>query len=636
SPVMDSAAERFFESAELLGMTGSLLEKKRDLSYFMRSRRLAQTICAPLLYKDIDMVSRYPGLRWSPESLHALIRNSHAVQSIAMGGQLLELYYLGVVKATGDLHGQKRKQQQEALRHQTHSIPPASQSLPTAMSTCDGVLLRLCRVLPSSPLLTAVHLGELHIKTENQLRLLARTITAMEYLEDMSLDILCSTRPLQKTIVPTLFFSCPPTLKSAVFDLKAHGPAHSDIVNEQETNTPPNSTLVTMLQDPPSRRQAPLQLLTKLYLNCAAPDSTDTNSVRSMLAHCPALVSLGMPACMGLKESIQEFSEAVVKTCPRLQDLHQEYAAGGHEESVMAALINAMPKETLRAFSFNGFNEGQNNFESAFQRHSGSLTKISLPACQDLSEHAIAFVIHCCGQLVEFEAVAGVKSEHEPSVDVEFLWRSSCCFATRKLQILRLTVGIRDWLDKKFEVNEEEMAAVDDEDFHENFQPRPYRVEKELMNLKQRIGRIYEEIGEQTDLRILELRVAMSSSHLNDSYNPHQLKPKYTYRDEIFPDILSLGKKRKTKNGSREWGGLPYFSKLSKLEELRGSVCVSLIDGAFEHRIGKDEAEWMLKHWPKLRVAEFYQQEVDNESPYISQHFKWLVEQMPGLQIVDK
>jgi hypothetical protein len=461
-------------------------------------------------------------------------------------------------------------------------------------------------------------LSELHIKTKNQLGL----------LEDVCLYTFASTSTFLETIIPTLFFSCPPTLKSAVFDLKAHGQAHLDITNKQDATIPPDSTLATMLQNPPLRRTSLLHHLTKLYLNCEAAGSTDTNTVRSILTHCPALVSLGLPSSMALKETAEQFADAIVKACPRLQDLHQEYATGNMEESIMAAIIDAMPAGTLRAFSFNKFNEGNDDFGSAFDRHSSSLAKINLPDCQGLSEETIQLIFHSCSELVEFEAVGDEKARTKSEIEFDLLTEAP--WATKKLQVLRLTVGISEWVEKHFDVEDTDFDGYDDFDF---IDPSPTRVLEECLDMKESIGTMYEEIGAQANLRILDLRMSMTSS--NDAWSSlrsNHPRPVFTYRNNIFPDMLSLGPKYR--GGRRGWGGLRYFSKLSKLEELRGSVCVNSIETAYEYELGQDEAVWMSKFWPKLKVAEFYRQKKGEQPPEVAPHFKWLLERMPGLQIV--
>ncbi|KAF9127108.1 hypothetical protein BG015_004597 [Linnemannia schmuckeri] len=107
--------------------------------------------------------------------------------------------------------------------------------------------------------------------------------------------------------------------------------------------------------------------------------------------------------------------------------------------------------------------------------------------------------------------------------------------------------------------------------------------------------------------------------------------------DASFPGLLSLGDESLGRRGYLSW-----LSGLTKLRELRGHVQATTSETS--KTVGQKELEWMLEHWPRLKVIELLPALRDRHGKPRSlfpvdlspPHIVWLQKQRPDLYITQE
>jgi hypothetical protein len=127
------------------------------------------------------------------------------------------------------------------------------------------------------------------------------------------------------------------------------------------------------------------------------------------------------------------------------------------------------------------------------------------------------------------------------------------------------------------------------------------------------LERLCRQLGVLTDLRILDLRVAVWS------------RSNVTYKDKTFAGMLSLEDRT-----TGRFGWLQLLGGLKNLEQLHGSFNLDAMLEGFEFR--QEEADWMVEHWPKLQFIEFYVHHVGKRVT-LPPAVQSMVERLPGLEV---
>ncbi|KAF9083278.1 hypothetical protein BGX29_003249, partial [Mortierella sp. GBA35] len=528
-------------------MVGSRLNKS-NLSRFMRACHPVFRACTPGFFKDVDVIFDSEEQEPSLEILKPVVDNAHNIRAIRMDADFLELYFNETARAC---HSPETRDAGAGTQPMAAGCQSTSTTLSPSLSMVhltsidfsapfvsvwaqptqpsdlhdSGVYFeQLCRIITSNPRLTSITLKNFGFKDEQEFRLLASTISSLDKLENLKVDVMWFSLPAD-IFFPSLLFGCPSSLKSAVFSQPIVGPARANTA--AATTTTSSQELL--------RRSASLQHLTKLYWDSEIP--TRANTVISVLAHCPHLVIFSPPA-IEKSNDLNQFAKSVVKHCPSLCDL-------GNPDS-MFAIAKPYQRRHCDRFLHAALARG-----SPWTWFSEDTTS---PSQESSSGNA---------RPSPFEAVG--EDLAETQADLHDLCAK--VWASTSIQVLRLAIIVGDWNNKRFEVGDDDFdERGPDFDF---VNPSPARVDRELGELIEPFATLYQQIGAQTMLRILELMIASAPETLYQG-------PTFSFENYIFPDFLSLGEK--LPSGRRGWGGLAYFSNLSKLEELRGSFCVDMIE----------------------------------------------------------
>ncbi|KAF9541925.1 hypothetical protein EC957_002555 [Mortierella hygrophila] len=669
------STEVFFGIPELVAHVLSFLDRQ-DLSRLMRASRHMYTTTAPLLFRDIDLRA-IPDRRlaYTQNGLTSLARNAHLIKSIRMDGIFFAHYYeclataaaseqpQDVTTGTGtgagigppatgtptfvDRRFPLAAPAVTSLEHvkfpRMNNLTRFEYNLPPPGGDWDGpkipyiddshlVLSRFSLMIPpaQAPRLVSLTLNGPLIRHQRDLNFLTQTVAGMTGLQTLRLGI-DREEHMKYDLVPRIFFRLPSSIQVFVIRVMNVG-EDWELQQEGRDDTTPTAQEAY-------RRDGPFLKL-KEWGVCVDYLMDNPEPYFLMLSYCPELELVMIPQMLnrGDEETLAQF---IVRQCPKLRRLSRvdvgfilpdngeddEEGGGmgseyGNCDGVMMKLTSeVMPEDTLEAFYYEGYYENSDLFwprlTSMLSAQFQSLREVHLRRARGLNGYSITQLLNFTPLLESLIIQRDEEGWDEtPSFGVRLQHLSDVSWASSRLQELRVDVDFGY------------LSIMD-------MNSRPFSLDSSIVDIMaMSLGGLVANIGKQTDLRVLDLRVAIPR-HI-EFWNGHS----WTYRDEAFPGLLSLS--YRPGNGQGHGGGhgnrlrrgyLDMLGGLSKLEELRGSVNLIPRD-AYGYTIGREEAEWMQEHWPKLRVAEFYPTQAKNTYPTAAE-FLWLQNQLPGLVYTD-
>ncbi|KAF8931217.1 hypothetical protein BGZ47_000188 [Haplosporangium gracile] len=133
------------------------------------------------------------------------------------------------------------------------------------------------------------------------------------------------------------------------------------------------------------------------------------------------------------------------------------------------------------------------------------------------------------------------------------------------------------------------------------------------------LERFYRQIGALTQLRVLDLRVAVERGNQGSDGDY------ITYKDKTFPGLLTLENQSKGRLGWLQLlGGLGNLEVLCRLFNLDAMLP--------RLEFGQREANWVVEHWPKLKFIELYTFLKDTVAVYPAP-VQSMLDQLPGLRV---
>ncbi|KAG0203648.1 hypothetical protein BGX33_008974 [Mortierella sp. NVP41] len=615
---MDSASDQFFRIPELVALVASTMET-RDLLRFLRTSRFIHTQCIPHLYRDVDVRADFKcRLLCSQEGLKALARNTHNARGIQMDGHFFDHYYKCLTTVTTTEQVQDRDDASAGIG--TEGGAEAGSGTTLGKETGTGAAMAIgtpppptasspsSASSPSTPTLT-----EITIPLVTHLSLFDYNYPAP------------GLNPFDKY---------PPELKSggnvlAKFCHMARLTPHltdvrlSDVEIKHQGHLNHLATTLSRLTDLWTLRlkidcsneeviNRQERTLCRLKEWDVRGSTMAVETVLSMLECCPGLESMRIPL---LESSRDEglVARLIVQYCPKLRRLlHHRYMDDDDTDDwLFWRITNAMPENSLESFSCEDFGEDnedrERSLKSLLSRHFRSLKEVHLEKC-----------IGVCRTTI------GMLLRNVPNLEVLVIDGDT---------VYTIAVGLKNlggfWASTR--LREFRVMVHMGYPFHwpgvPDHQPVNYQVLAPMPGFKKFMKRL----GEQTDLRVSGLKVRDSC------HGYHEKERRWTFRDEVFPGLLSLNDKTACGrvDGSYKPGEfLKMLGRLSKLEELRGSVSLNPWE-RHGYTTGKNEACWIVMHWPKLRVAEFYPKHRGNTTPPVDPSFLWLQTQLRGLVYSD-
>ncbi|KAF9905370.1 hypothetical protein EC991_001735 [Linnemannia zychae] len=637
----------FFTIPELVALVASSLERQ-DLSRFMRTSRFIHSQCLRWFYRDVDVRVTSP-LVHSEDGMRALEKNAHLTRGICMDTRFFEYYFeclalsaaseqqfpvggeseeeaeTEAVEGTGagraeDAEGMFTKMTNLSRFHCSLSSPGDKWDFWKRLryEIYGSVLPNFCLMMPStqSQHLESLTLNGMSILHPDELGKLARTIAGMTRLRTLRLGIEYQDE-LADYLIPHIFFKLPLTIQKFMVRLDNAGCL---AIWREDT------ALISTLKNT-NQRDGPLLELTEwdVIFNHLL-DSPEP--LFSMFSYCPELELVVLPQLLEVEDE-ERLATFIVKQCPKLCRLSRkdlgfvarddesgaDYVFGNHELIMLKITSEGMAENTLKSFYYDGFYEDQTTQRSRMPKlldmQFGSLTEIHLWNTRSLSPYSVSQLLHLT-PVLESLVLETCTDDYEVHYGPKLHSLSTVSWATNRLRELRLAVNLGYVADAMVYPGRRPFSL-----------PRVH-IDAEAMSF----GGFLENVGKQKDLRVLDLRIVLPNRVL------HPNERRWSYHDETFPGLLTLD--GGTVSGGihasfrRRRGFLNMLAGLSKLEELRGSVNLNPRD-RYGYVTGREEAEWMREHWPRLKVAEFYPLLVGYHTPQVADAFVWLKSQLPGL-----
>lgn len=575
---MKSATARFFDLPELIPLIGIYLER-HNLSAFMKTSQQMHAILLPLFHRVVPL----PTFR-TPETLQALARNAMTISHLMTDQTACGRYSDVVTKAI------RSKDPSIKSKKQIPTYIPSEEAL-EALCQNGEFPAKLYQVLRLSSRLTQLDLVQISINNDFTLHLLARVISGIDTLESLSLETYANAR-LFSQIPSYIFNSCPPSLKSLEFKM-LYDYIPSRATTSSTTVAPDSNSIKTLkssLAIPvPGRQIRSLSNLTQWkFMHDDVDDLSDV--ICSILESCPNLRSMDVPP-LGGPQQIERLKRLVASCLPHLQSLTQHDLEYGHmnDGTAMFTVANSMRPDTLGLVYIDRYSEGYPTIDQELQRHKRSLKWIELDYCTRVESNTITSL------LLQYPALEVLKVNtfectRSVEVDIEQLVEKN--WVATRLRELQLIINT-------------EPGEMDEEEEYE----RDRR--KNLENFCRQLGAI-------ESLEVLDLWVPSDEDGAYDDYED-DLGPRFS-----LLGMLSLG----DSGGCGErWGCLKLLAGLKNLQAVRGSFFIQYAPASY--KITQEDAEFIIKHWPRLKVLELYRE--SERYVGLSPPVEYLLQELPGL-----
>ncbi|KAF9335867.1 hypothetical protein BGZ91_010297 [Linnemannia elongata] len=617
---MITACESFFNLPELIALVTPYLSRQNIVHLSLINRRLCST-CTPLLWHSIHLLGKnflnnantaQTRLLASPEGLQALYNNINTVRAVYWKADFSWFYFHAVLAyfntiPTSSSAGPNALEDTEqdiistnALTHPGCGGMEISKSLPTAPLP---PLRRLTKYkafigtdayggsnadLPSGCLhgphhhqtfwllrlnsSTLVHLDlrSLDLNSSIVVRDLCRTISGLRQLRTLRLNGLAPDHIAFRAL-EVIFFSCPGSLEELYM---------LSLMEDREKilQLDPWKCDWDYGQGPLVLRKGPLRYLKILdipssYAGYQAP------LLCRILEHCPALESLSIPSLRDMEVS-EKVAETIGKHCSLITTLRMLRPFEDNKGASMMSMMEAIPGQQLKSFQLFAYVDYfSDRLRAAWTRHSETLQRIELTSCRTLASAVLRTVLTQCQAL-------------EILVLSEF-YSTKCCltledavmdkWACTRIRTLSIPVKLTPDGKSPFYLTDPSKTWWRGDD-HAHWEM---------------LGKFYAQIGSLTELRVLDLRSA-ASIHIPSVVALEHMQ-EVPFQKNCLPGMLVL------ENPSTRLGYLSKFARLTKLQELRGSIVWRHM--AEEAKMGERDVDWIVEHFPALSVAHFLPKE---------------------------
>ncbi|KAF9122332.1 hypothetical protein BGW39_009809, partial [Mortierella sp. 14UC] len=677
--IMDSPIDKVFTSPELITLIGWNLNKK-SVSQFSKTNRFIHMALAPLLWHTLDLTDLQREYR--------LIEKSNNLQQFASNINHVRELTARTTFLCDMVDSMARNSQEYASRASrlyngkatpTTTLPPSPWLTTPALKTHIRVILppltRLKRLKcireiqyddfwgnaePDPPIaqqlawlfnlnpgLTVIHMNSVELESSLEVRLFARSLLRLEYLKELDLGVFTNLDWTE--VLPALFFSLPPSLETLTLhnDISSKGKPFNSLSEDADKDQTGNKT-----GQPLPRRDTPLTRLKNLHIITLTSSSVEM--LCPLLEYCPALESMTAPnwSTGGYFPIMPLFIQAVREHCPLLRQLN-----GCSKGTV--ALAEGLPKNTLECFIVDGgYHDGEELSHAAaavIKNHGESLKEIRINDRSHVRSGTIRRIFEQCTALEHLSIKGGDLTATRLVTFGTMFW--NC----KTLKSLEITIDMRRSVIPAFV-------------YVNRGQPMP-NVDEAMWGL---LEKFYKHLGKLTELEVLNLKIrsqevkwldddghvrrggehirsiinwaddddyGVSYSHdvfsVDDNRGYFSSQPSDNLEakaaDASFPALLSLGDESIGRRGY-----LSYLGGLTKLRELRGHVQATTSETS--KTFGQREVEWILEHWPNLKVIELLPALRDrqgeprrllpmNLSP---PHIVWLQQQRPDLCITQQ
>ncbi|KAF9150312.1 hypothetical protein BG015_007883 [Linnemannia schmuckeri] len=391
-------------------------------------------------------------------------------------------------------------------------------------------------------------------------------------------------------------------------------------------------------------RTVPLDRLKTLRVDFTRWENTSL--LCSLLKHCPALEIISIPSWThsAFRPISTEIAETVAKYCLHLRSLDN----CGQAALDIVGVLRPHTLTSLRDGQYRLTSSMDAILQKATMNHYRSVTEIRIEKSPHVRGSVVQAILWNCAALQHLiiQGNPPVATRLKHLVEKEWVCRG--------LKTLEITVELRQVIT----------SAVDMYQVPGVHEPTWIMLEK-----------FYRQLGALSEIAVLNLgikskemqwletsgsprftagkrpqtRLWQDDSNADDDDNwsadeddtdPSKLDLealRANNADASFPGLLFLGEKRSGK--LKRSGYLSLLGGLKNLRELRGHVQATTTETS--QTVGLEELQWILEHWPALKVIELLPALKDrngqprdllpvNMSPT---HIVWLQQQRPDLQI---
>ncbi|KAF9126966.1 hypothetical protein BGW39_006208 [Mortierella sp. 14UC] len=648
------------ELVELLSMFLDL----KALARLSATSSVLDAACSPILWRYFtfreNMNSTQKRVRI--EQLKALTRRGHHTRSFHADALVLVLYVNGIGRAQEDpssdltrpdwlpppnpqstLQGVRFSSMIRLTRIVcslfTNSFKDPAEGIHEIKSFDSSNKFRqLCWLLELNPCLINVTLSALEPKTTANNLILARAIASLSRLRNLRVEFFASAGPGPWIEgLKTLFFACPVSLQS--LELRTYhgsGPLPTltsslSLSSSSSSSAISPGTIWEPVVDAPPMRDGPLHRLKELQLPIlTAMPLTDYSRI---LEHCPNINTFSVvPLVNECVPIVAELTPSVKKHCKHIRHVRINRTTSWWYDWDPYHILDGLdsPLETLQIeFYDEGLEEvNKDHAVASFHQHSSTLKDIRLLSCEKLSDEVIRSILGTCVVLERLEL--SDRSDRQAVANLSELVAYN--WVCTGLKYLRMTI---DW-GQFSGLTPPHLPAYYLR--QSDSSPSPSSLPEQDEELWEQLERLYKQIGSLVHLEVLDLSVYFGRMNRNP-YQPPDLTDELSLHfptfdtsfrsPDRFPLLLSLDV-----HASGRRGYLSWLSRLRNLKELRGSIHLGNPENAMT--LKQPELEWMVEHWPKLRVLELlpYQIEppvhIDNED---YPHVNWIMRRKPGLDL---
>ncbi|KAF9542561.1 hypothetical protein EC957_001854 [Mortierella hygrophila] len=455
-------------------------------------------------------------------------------------------------------------------------------------------LRQFCRLLDLSPRLTYLKAEWIPISNAVDLRLLSTSLSFLACLETLILDDIASSNDNWACIGRTLFNSCGPSVR--VFSVNMSLPFYRKCSRRVAVDwSDANQALEDMERASPGIRDR-LQDLT--MWSVVASSSSSEQELSSILKRCPNLKRLALPGIQNQSDN-SNIIRFIQDHCPRVSSLAfiDWTCSNRYRVAIPIWLMRSLSGQRIEEFKWTGSSEQitTSRAQMMFQPHSQVLRKIVFGRCRGVTSGAIQVILTQCPALEHFQmGIENFTYVHGGAI-IMLSDAIADPWMCTKLKVLDLGVNIHEM--PELEPGQE-----------------PYYTRTSTVGLSDAEGqhlflleRLYRQIGALTSLTHLALRAVFAGTSM---WMEHRHDVTRT-----FPAMLNLQDEQTGRPGY-----LDLLRGLTQLEEFRGSVNTN--NEETKVTMGWEEARWMARYWPQLRVVAFAKDESELREP-----FAWLLKE---------
>ncbi|KAF9908357.1 hypothetical protein EC991_009909 [Linnemannia zychae] len=589
-----SALDRFKGIPELITLVAAYLEQADIISLQATSRRM-HTIAHPFFYQQAPLTSR------SPEySLRQLARHANYLRTMTLDNASCAEYCNAMALVL------KEPATRAALEQSTTTSSSSSHLFSQiAASISERTINKLCKnaaafgahfyyVIRFSPQLTSLSLDNLTIDTQVEFLFFARILSGIATLENLRIE-LYSREVSAEMFLLTIIRTCPPLVESLSLVTSSGYISDSDSSSPEDSQdkAPDIVEALDWLAKPIMDRRGALTRLKKLeFLDL--DDFIDSTKYMSIVPFLPALEMLDIPP---LDSGRTDVAQKIADCCPRLRELNKTDITFDRHGSMATVLLQALPEQTIESFYFLQLQEKkQTSLHAGLCCHTKSLRRVCFDECCVINMETVKAILFNCTQLEVFR----ITTDFKPHFKIPLTNVVKQPWASTNFTELRLVLALENCLTKR----------------SHNFDPSniPARSITGLTKL-------YRQLASLLELRILDLRVSDY-----EDYNSN-IPKLLDYSLFSFPGMLTLPSR-----GRQRKGWLQLLGGLRKLEQLTGSFNVDAMLPGLE--FGQREAEWIVCHWPKLKVIEFYTTWWEKSVPEMPPAVEYLQQKLVGLKVI--